>query len=79
MHVRSLPPVDIASASSQPWSLVDRIYGVTCIQTFHYFRSQQSKTDAWYLRNVVGTKPLVVLSEHADDPVRTCAQVALLL
>ncbi|KAM5544667.1 hypothetical protein V8D89_001565 [Ganoderma adspersum] len=30
------------------------IYGVTCIQTFHYFRSQQAKADAWYLRNIVG-------------------------
>ncbi|PIL32214.1 hypothetical protein GSI_05459 [Ganoderma sinense ZZ0214-1] len=29
------------------------VYGVTCIQTFHYFRSQQSRVDAWYLRNIV--------------------------
>ena len=38
---------------SQRCSAADRIYGVTCIQTFHYFRSQQAKADAWYLRNIV--------------------------
>ncbi|KAI1783894.1 hypothetical protein LXA43DRAFT_1102026 [Ganoderma leucocontextum] len=42
------------------------IYGVTCIQTFHYFRSQQSKTDAWYLRNVVA---LLLLLDTAHQAI----------
>ena len=46
-----------------------RIYGVTCIQTFHYFRSHQSKTDGWHLRSVVGIVVLVVSFEYAHDLV----------
>ena len=46
-----------------------RIYGVTCIQTFHYFRSHQSKTDGWHLRSVVGIVVLVVSVDYAHDLV----------
>ena len=53
------PFLRTSGVRSQRCSAADRIYGVTCIQTFHYFRSQQAKADAWYLRNIVSVMMLL--------------------
>ena len=51
--LRTLRALNEASSGAD----IARIYGVTCIQTFHYFRSHRSETDGWYLRSVVGPWP----------------------
>lgn len=44
-----------------------RLYGVTCLQTFTYYRSLKAKTDGWLLRSLVRSLALRRIWGHSAD------------